>query len=327
LAYSGRLEEARKKSRRAADLAQQAKEPGRAALFKDAAALWEAFFGNATAARQGAEAAVELSKDRDVEYGAAFALALSGESARSQKLADDLETRFPEDTEVKSTYLPPIRALLALNHHEPAKAIELLQSAIPYDLGTPLCSAPGFFGILYTIYVRGLAYVAAHQGPEAAAEFHKILDHRVVVVSDPIGALAHLELGRALTQSGDMTKAKTAYQDFLTLSGVVIRSIRFISPDVALIDAANTQYGSMILANSDSAAPGDEKRRNRLADNFASSVSGFQGNSGRSNATGREQLVQRCVLFLGFDEDRDILIGVFPGAVTSDQGSFESLTS
>ena len=62
-----------------------------------------------------------------------------------------------------------------------------------------------------------MAYLAARQGPEAAAEFQKIIDGRNIVVSDPVGALAHLQLGRAWAMAGDTAKAKTAYQDFLTL--------------------------------------------------------------------------------------------------------------
>ncbi len=141
-AHAGRLGEARKKAQRAVDLAKQAKQPGRAALFQAAAAQWEAFYGNVPAARQGAAAALELSKDRDLEYGAAFALALSGESSRSEALAADLEKRFPEDTEVRFTYVPAIRALLALNRHEPARAIELLKAAAPYDLGHAAVRGP-----------------------------------------------------------------------------------------------------------------------------------------------------------------------------------------
>ena len=184
------------------------------ALYEAGAALWEAFFGNAPEARQSAMAALELSKDRDVEYGAAFALALSGDSPRAQTLANDLEKRFPEDTSVRFSYLPALRALLALNHGEPAKAIELLQVAVPYELGAPPSSFHGFFGALYPVYVRGEAYLAAHQGAEAAAEFQKILDHRGIVVSDPIGALAHLQLGRAFALSGDKTKAKSCLPGF-----------------------------------------------------------------------------------------------------------------
>jgi serine/threonine protein kinase/tetratricopeptide (TPR) repeat protein len=217
LAYSGHLQEARSMSRRAVDLAQQSAQRERAALFETPAALWEAFFGNVPEARRSAIAALELSKDREVEYGSAFALALAGDSPRAQTLADDLEKRFGEDTSVRFAYIPEIRALLAMNRGEPAKAIELLQIAIPYELGVPRSSIHGFFGALYPIYVRGNAYLAAHQGAEAAAEFQKILDHRGIVVSDPIGALARLQLGRALVLSGDKTKAKAAYQDFLTL--------------------------------------------------------------------------------------------------------------
>ena len=115
LAYSGHLQEARRKSRQAVDLAQQTPH-GRenAATYDAGAAVREAFFGNAREARRNAAAALDLSKGRDVEYGAAFALALSGDLARSQALANDLEKRFPEDTYVRFNYLPTLRALWAL---------------------------------------------------------------------------------------------------------------------------------------------------------------------------------------------------------------------
>jgi hypothetical protein len=53
--------------------------------------------------------------------------------------------------------------------------------------------------------------------PEAASEFQKILDHRGLVGQDPIGALAHLQLGRTFALAGDQGKAKRAYENFLTL--------------------------------------------------------------------------------------------------------------
>ncbi len=218
LAYAGRLKDAKLTAQRVADLNSQPDQRGRKALIEIGPALWDAFIGNAAAATKGAAAAADLSKDRDVEYGAAFALALSGEPTRSKILAKDLEMRFPEDTAVKVFYVPAIRAILELkNGGEPSKAIELLQVSLPYDRGTPPSAAPMFFGMFYTVYVRGLAYLAAHQGPEAATQFQKIIDGRNIVVSDPVGALAHLQLGRAFAMSGDKTKAKTAYQDFLTL--------------------------------------------------------------------------------------------------------------
>jgi hypothetical protein len=135
----------------------------------------------------------------------------------SQTLADDLERHFGEDTSVRVSHLPALRALLALKRGEPGKAIELLQVATPYELGAPRSSIHDNFGALYPIYVRGEAYLAAHQGTAAAAEFQKILVHRGTVVSDPIGAIGRWKLGQALAMSGETGRAKVAYQDFLKL--------------------------------------------------------------------------------------------------------------
>jgi tetratricopeptide (TPR) repeat protein len=220
-AYSGHLEKATSLAQRAAGLNQQPDQRGRKALIEIGPALWEALFGNVSAAKGRAIAAADLSTDRDVEYGAALALAFSGEPSRSRALARDLDTRFPDDSAVQAIYLPEIRALLMLNDDSTeggaSKAIEQLQLARSYDRGIPPSNAPMFIGPLYTIYVRGLAYLAAHRADEATAEFQKILDHRGIVVSDPIGALAHLQLGRALMLSSNTTKAKIAYRDFLRL--------------------------------------------------------------------------------------------------------------
>jgi serine/threonine protein kinase/Tfp pilus assembly protein PilF len=238
LARSGQLQQARRISRRAVDLAQQAGQRERAAIYEAGAAGWEAFFGNAPAARQTATAALELSTGRDVEYGAAFALALAGDSSRSEALANDLGRRFPEDTSVQFSYLPTLRALFALSHGKPSGAVELLQVAVPYELAQTGIGFFACFGNLYPAYVRGEAYLAAHQGAEAAAEFQKILDHRGIVLSDPIGALAHLQLGRALALSGDKTRAKTAYQDFLTLW-------KDADPDIPIFKQAQAEYAKL----------------------------------------------------------------------------------
>jgi len=216
LAYSGRLRQARNLSQLAVEQATLAGQGERAGLWEAGAALREAFFGNNAAAAKKASVALTLSKDREAEYGAAFAFALSGYPSSSLQLANDLEKRSPEDTSVRFSYLPALRSLLALNSREISKALEPLQTAIASESGVPR-SANGLFGALYPVYVRGLAYLAAHQGAEAAIEFQKILDHRGIVASDPVGAIAHLQIGRAFALSGDKAKAKTAYQDFLTL--------------------------------------------------------------------------------------------------------------
>ncbi len=213
LAYSGHLLQARSMSRRAVDQALQVAQPERAAQWEAAAALREAFFGNAPETSKRARAALALSKNRDIEYGAAFALALSGNSSQGRALADDLERRFPEDTPTRFSYLPALRARLALNAGDSKKALELLQSAVPYELGATWSS----FGALYPIWVRGEALLAVHQGVAAAAEFQKILAHRGIVLADPTGAVARLQLARAFSAAGRRNQAKASYQDFLSL--------------------------------------------------------------------------------------------------------------
>jgi len=240
-AYSGHLEAARKMSQLAADLAGKTERRDTEALYEADAAVREALFGNVPTARQRAVDALELSKSRDVMYGAGLALALSGDSSRSEALTEDLSRRFPEDTRVQFNYAPTLRALLALDHGEPSKAVELLQTTIPYESGSPTTGGSEYLlgaGNLYPAYVRGLAYLAAHQGAEAPREFQKILDRRGIVVSDPIGALAHLQLGRSYALSGDKTKAKSAYQDFLMLW-------KDADPDIPIFKQAKAEYAKL----------------------------------------------------------------------------------
>jgi serine/threonine protein kinase len=238
LGYFGHLQQARRMSQRASELAQRSAQPESVAQYEVDAALREAFFGNVPAARRDAIAALQLSKDRGVEYGAAFALAIAGDSSQAQALANDLEKRFPEDTSVRFNYLPTVRALLALNRSKSFKAIEVLQAAAPYDLASPPSSFHDFFGSLYPVYVRGQAYLAAHRGTEAAAEFQKILDHRGIVVSDPVGVAARLQSGRAFALSGDTAKAKAAYQDFLALW-------KDADPDIPILKVAKAEYAKL----------------------------------------------------------------------------------
>jgi hypothetical protein len=84
----------------------------------------------------------------------------------------------------------------------------MLRLSTPYELGEPQSCFFGFFGAMYPVYVRGQAYLALHQGAQAAMEFQKIIDHREIVISDPVGALAHLQLGRAYLMAGDQARRK-----------------------------------------------------------------------------------------------------------------------
>lgn len=202
---------------RAIAMAMQAGKRETAAIYTAAEAVCEAHFGNAGAAKERAHAALKLANGRDVVYASAFALALSGATGEMQQLAADLEKRFPEDTPVQFEYLPTMQALSALSNRNPEEAIRRLQRAVPYDYALPGTAFFGKFGGLYTVYVRGQAYLQAGRGLEAAAEFQKVLDHRGIVLADPISALAHLQRGRAFALAKDNERAKNAYQSFLTL--------------------------------------------------------------------------------------------------------------
>ena len=238
LARSGRMRQARTMWERAIALAQQAGRRETAAIYEAAEAVCEAHFGNGAAAKERARAALELAKGRDVEYAAAFALALSGELAESQRLAADLEKRFPEDTPVQFEYLPTLHALSALAHRAPSDAVERLQRR-----GSIRLRDAGY-GVLRQVR-RPLYRVCARRGvpcsrtwPGGRGGISKSPDHRGIVLADPIGALAHLQLGRAYVVSGDIGRAKSAYQDFLTLW-------KDADPDIPVLKQARAEYAKL----------------------------------------------------------------------------------
>jgi tetratricopeptide (TPR) repeat protein len=237
MARSGHLRRARAMSQRAVELALQNGERERAAVFRTGQAVYEAILGDASAAKASASAALALSNDRDVEYGNAFALAMAGDSSGSQALSSGLDKRFPEDTLVRFQYLPVLRALSALVHGDDAKAAEFLADP-SFDLAFPATAFIGGFGALYPVYSRGQAYLAAHRGAQAAAEFQKIIAHRGLVISDPIGARAHLQLGRAFAMSKENAKAKAAYKQFLDLW-------QDADPDIPIIKQAKSEYAAL----------------------------------------------------------------------------------
>jgi len=239
LARSGRLQEARRLSNHAVGLALQEELPEEAASYRAARAVWEAICGNAVEGKKSAVAALDLSNGRDVQYAVGLALAFSGASSRSEALAGDLEKRFPEDTFAKFTYVPVLRAAAARTQGKPADTVEQLQIALRYELAANgLNFAHHYLGGLHSAYVRGEALVAEHRYAEAASEFQKILDHRGVVGLDPIGALAHLQLGRVYSLSGDNAKAKSAYQAFLRLW-------KDADPDIPVLKQAKAEYARL----------------------------------------------------------------------------------
>ena len=220
LAYQGRLREANRLSDQAVALARQGGWPERAAMLEGARAVWNILFEVRGEAQKSAAAALSLCRGRDADYGPAFALALSHDSAQARELAADLEERYPEDTSVQFSYLPVLRALDALNEGDAAKALEMTQVSAPYELavpGTAYFTGASFFGALYPVYVRGLAYSRMGRHREATAEFQKILDHPGITLNDPIAPRTRLDLARVLSASGDRAGAVKVYQDLLAL--------------------------------------------------------------------------------------------------------------
>ncbi len=231
-AYYGRLTRARDYSRRAVESARGAESNEAAALWRANSALREAEFKNVAAAQQGIVAALALAPGRDVRVLTALAWARAGDNARARAAAEQLEKDYAQDTMVKFYWLPTIYGAIANNAGHADESLSLLEAARPYELGLP----PQLqVATLYPIFVRGQAYLLAHDGNAAAAEFQKILDHRGIVLNFPLGALARLGLARAYAIQGNTANARTAYQDFLTLW-------KDADPNVPVLKEAKAEY-------------------------------------------------------------------------------------
>jgi len=198
----------------------------------------EALVGNLALARHEAEDALKYTENTDKDYTratAAIVLGLVGDSQKPLQVADDLAKRFPENTSMQFHYLPMIRGAVAMHSGNTAKALEAFAAGARYETGSPLYTDDLR---LYPVFLHGLAYLGGHDGAQAAAEFQKIIDHRGLIVNEPIGALAHLELGRAYAITGDSAKAKTAYQDFLALW-------KDADADVPILKQAKAEYAKL----------------------------------------------------------------------------------
>jgi DNA-binding winged helix-turn-helix (wHTH) protein/tetratricopeptide (TPR) repeat protein len=236
-AYFGQLGKARALSHRAAESAKRVGEKEISAEYYAASAIRDALFGEASKAKQQATIARRYSGGRDLAYGIALSLTYSGEIKQAQALTDEMAEKFPDDTVLKCNYLPTLRARLALMHLNAPQALDELAGSVPCELGLPVYSYYNWPN-LYPVYVRGEAYLGAHRGAEAVAEFQKILAHRGVVLNEPIGALAHLQLGRAYRMSGDSARARAAYQRFLSLW-------QDADPDIPILQQAKAEYASL----------------------------------------------------------------------------------
>jgi DNA-binding winged helix-turn-helix (wHTH) protein/tetratricopeptide (TPR) repeat protein len=236
-AYSGQLHKARALSERATDSAERSAEKEISAQYYAASAVREALFGEADRAKEQANLAKRYATDRDLAYGVALAVALAGDPNGAKTLTEELARNFPEDTIVQCNYLPTLRSALALGESNPQQAITALEPATSCEFGLPDYSYYNWSN-LYPVYLRGEAYLAGRDGAKAAAEFQKILSHRGIVLNEPIGALAHLGLGRAYALAGDKAQARAAYQDFLTLW-------KDADPDIPVFTQAKAEFSNL----------------------------------------------------------------------------------
>jgi tetratricopeptide (TPR) repeat protein len=185
------------------------------------------------AARQEISGALARSNDKSTRDFAAGVLARTGDIGQAQKLVEELAKEFPADTMLNRADIPTTQAVIELQRNSPEKAIALLEVARPYELG----AGPGAAGY-WPPYIRGEAFLKAHDGAKAAAEYKKILDHQGVDPTNPVYALARLGMGRAYALQGETAKAKTAYQDFLA-------AWKDADSDVPILKEAKAEYAKL----------------------------------------------------------------------------------
>ena len=181
-------------------------------------------------ARQKATRALELSNNNVIRAYTALAFACNGDISKSSSITEEIRRNSPDNRLLQLITFPEVQAEELLQKSQPADAIRALETVRPYELGVAP-NGPSFM----PNHLRGLAYLRLHDGGKAAAEFQRILDHQGVAVTDPIYALARLNLGRAYALQGDMAKARTAYQDFFG-------RWKDADPDVPVLKTARAEY-------------------------------------------------------------------------------------
>jgi serine/threonine protein kinase/tetratricopeptide (TPR) repeat protein len=250
-AYSGRLRQARELTQRAVESSVHNDSKENGAIWRTNAALREASYGNATAAREQAADGLKLAPmSPGARVQAALAFAMAGDNAKAEALVNDLGKSYPLDTQIQGLWLPAIRAQLAINKKDPQGAVQILETSLQSGGRLEFGQIPFLLNLscLYTAYVRGEAYLALGQGPTAAAEFRKIVDHNGLVWNCSTGALAHLGLARAnalqaKTSQGAAadaarTRALGAYKEFLALW-------KDADPDIPVLKEAKFEYSKL----------------------------------------------------------------------------------
>ena len=226
-AFSGRLTRARALLRQAAEMAERRNLRERVARIAADEASIEARLGNLSQAREKVAKAMALAQTRNTIWREAMALGLTGDVRQGEALVGDLARRFPKDTVMNAVAIPFLRASFELQRGNPGKAILELEPATPYE-----CA---YYGVLF---LRGQAYLKTGSGPEAAAQFQRMMECKGSGVNDLWQALAHVYLGRSWALAGDKAKARRAYQDFLALW-------KDADPDIPILKEAKAEYAKL----------------------------------------------------------------------------------
>lgn len=192
-----------------------------------AAALIEADFGNEQKARNEAKEALQLGRGVDARETVAEVFSIIGDDRQALALVDELHTRFPLHIPLNPASLAGVAAAVEIHRGNPAKAVQVLEQAKPYDLSE--------FSGLNPIYLRGLAYLRMGSGTEAAAEFQRYLDHAGINTVFPRHSLALLGLARAYALIKDTPRARKAYENFLALWSEA-------DPDIPILLQAKSEF-------------------------------------------------------------------------------------
>jgi tetratricopeptide (TPR) repeat protein/predicted Ser/Thr protein kinase len=231
-AYFGHFQKARDLSRVAVDLMVHEGNKELAASRLAEASIREAEGGFVLPAWPYLAQAGKVGAGKDVQVLAALVTARIGDLKQAQKLSEELDKKYPQDTFVQKYWLPVIRAALDLRQGKGSKAVDELEPATVFELGNPSSLT------LYPAYVRGQAYLVIGDASKAAAEFQKFIDHPGIVLNSPLGPLAHLGRARAYARSGDSAKTRDAYRDFLGLW-------KDADPDIPILKEAKAEYAKL----------------------------------------------------------------------------------
>jgi serine/threonine protein kinase/Flp pilus assembly protein TadD len=194
---------------------------------------FEAEMGDASGARRAIDTALGMARDRDTLNEVATLMARTGDAAGADRIFSELARQYPNDTVLSSVWIPLVHATAEIRRNNPEKAIQLLETARPYEFG----SGPDSCNF-WPAYVRAEAYLKAHNGANAAAEYQEILNHRGTEPTNPLYSLSMLGLGRAYALQGDSAKARTAYQDFLA-------TWKDADSDVPVLKQAKAEYAKL----------------------------------------------------------------------------------